>query len=186
MTTTTSGQPVDVRRSARRRRTVSAFWEDGVAVVAIPGHFSVAQEREWVQKMVRKLERKKAEAAKRPGGAATGDRELMEHALDLSARYLGGKSRPQSIKWVTNQNTRWGSATPSTESIRISNKLRGMPQWVIDYVILHELAHLVVASHNSRFWQLLDSYPETGRAKAFLEGAAFASSRGLTGERELD
>ncbi len=186
MTTTTTGQPVDVRRSARRQRTVSAFWEDGVAVVAIPGHFSAAEERDWVQKMVTRLERKKAEAAKRPGGAATGDNELMEHALSLSNRYLAGRARPQNIKWVSNQNTRWGSATPATASIRISNKLRGMPQWVIDYVILHELAHLLVASHNSRFWQLLDSYPETVRAKAFLEGAAFASSRGLTGDPELD
>ncbi|HET8795155.1 MAG TPA: YgjP-like metallopeptidase domain-containing protein [Arthrobacter sp.] len=186
MTTTTTGQPVEVRRSARRRRTVSAFWEDGVAVVAIPGHFSASEEREWVQKMVGRLEQKKAKAAQRPGGSATGDRELMDHALELSARYLAGRARPQSIRWVGNQNSRWGSATPATETIRISNKLRGMPQWVVDYVILHELTHLLVASHNARFWQLLEAYPETARAKAFLEGAAFASSRGLTGETGLD
>jgi hypothetical protein len=54
-----------------------------------------------------------------------------------------------------------------------------MPQWVIDYVLLHELAHLLVAGHNAAFWKLLEAYPETQRAKAFLEGVAFATSRGL-------
>lgn len=57
-----------------------------------------------------------------------------------------------------------------------------MPQWVIDYVLVHELAHLLVAGHNAHFWSLVDAYPETQRAKAFLEGVAFATSRGLTGE----
>lgn len=177
---------VEVRRSARRRRTVSAFWEDGVAVVAVPGHLSATEEREWVQKMVPRLQRKREQNARKVGGAASGDQELTEHAHRLSVRYLGGRAQPKSIKWVSNQNTRWGSATPSNESIRISDKMRGMPQWVIDYVILHELAHLLVAGHNTKFWQLLESYPHTGRAKAFLEGAAFATSRGLTGEAGLD
>ena len=61
----------------------------------------------------------------------------------------------------------------------MSDKLRPMPQWVIDYVLLHELAHLLVASHNAAFWRLLDAYPETGRAKAFIEGVSFATARGL-------
>jgi hypothetical protein len=55
-----------------------------------------------------------------------------------------------------------------------------MPQWVIDYVLLHELAHLLVAGHNAAFWKLLDAYPETARAKAFLEGVSYATSRGLS------
>lgn len=183
---TTSGPQVEVRRSARRRRTVTAFWEDGVAVVAVPGHLSAAEEREWVQKMVPRLQRKREQNARKLGGADFGDQDLVDHARQLSSRYLGGRAEPKSIKWVTNQNTRWGSATPANESIRISNKIRGMPQWVIDYVILHELAHLLVAGHNAKFWKLLDAYPDTEHAKAYLEGAAFASSRGLTGEAGLD
>jgi predicted metal-dependent hydrolase len=86
---------------------------------------------------------------------------------------------PTSVRWVSNQNSRWGSATPSDGSIRLSDKLRPMPQWVIDYVLLHELAHLLVAGHNAAFWKLLEAYPETERAKAFLEGVSFATSRGL-------
>ena len=59
-----------------------------------------------------------------------------------------------------------------------------MPQWVIDYVLLHELAHLLVAAHNAAFWRLLAAYPETERAKAFLEGVSFATARGLPADRD--
>ena len=110
-----------------------------------------------------------------PGGAAGGSgQEAAGHA-----KYLGGRAVPTSVRWVSNQNSRWGSATPAEGTIRLSDKLRPMPQWVIDYVLLHELAHLLVAAHNAAFWQLLEAYPETHRAKAFLEGVSFATGRGL-------
>ncbi|MEV7637459.1 M48 family metallopeptidase [Pseudarthrobacter enclensis] len=177
--TTPDGAPVEVRRSARRTRTVAAFWEDGTAVVAIPARFTAAQEAEWVGRMLAKLhrqgERRSASGRKRPAS----DAALAAHAAQLSARYLGGRAVPASVRWVSNQNSRWGSATPAEGTIRLSDKLKPMPQWVIDYVLLHELAHLLVAGHNAAFWKLLEAYPETQRAKAFLEGVAFATSRGL-------
>jgi hypothetical protein len=161
---------------------VAAFWENGTAVVAIPARFTAAQESEWVHRMLEKLhrqgERRSRQGSKRP---AT-DAALAAHAADLSASYFGGRAVPTSVRWVSNQNSRWGSATPSEGSIRLSNKLRPMPQWVIDYVLLHELAHLLVAGHNAAFWKLLEAYPDTMRAKAFLEGVSFATSRGLTGD----
>lgn len=176
---TDDGAPVVVRRSARRRRTVAAFWEDGKAVVAIPASFTKSQEREWVHRMLAKLkkqgERRSGQGSRRP---AT-DEVLAEHAAHLSRTYLGGRAVPTSVRWVSNQNSRWGSATPADGTIRLSNKLQSMPQWVIDYVLVHELAHLLVAGHNADFWKLVESYPETQRAKAFLEGVAFATSRGL-------
>ncbi|NYD76749.1 M48 metallopeptidase family protein [Arthrobacter cupressi] len=182
---THEGAPVVVRRSARRRRTVAAFWEDGTAVVAIPASFTQAQEREWVRRMLEKL-RKQGERRAQGAGRRrpSGDAELAAHAAELSARYLGGRSVPTSVRWVGNQNSRWGSATPAEGSIRLSDKLKPMPQWVIDYVLLHELAHLLVAGHNAAFWSLLDAYPETQRAKAFLEGVAFATSRGLRPDQD--
>ncbi len=177
----TAGPAVVVRRSARRRRTVAAFWEDGKAVVAIPAHFTKAQESEWVRRMVEKLQR---QGERRSGGKgrrpATGDVELAAHAATLSHRYFGGRAVPRSVRWVSNQNSRWGSATPADGTIRLSDKLRPMPQWVIDYVLLHELAHLLVAGHGPAFWRLLEAYPETERAKAFLEGVSFATARGLS------
>jgi predicted metal-dependent hydrolase len=176
------GSRVVVRRSARRRRTVAAFWEDGQAVVTIPAHFTKAQESEWVGRMLDKLKRQ-GERGRRGAGRrpAAGDAALFSHAAELSRRYLGGRAVPTSVRWVSNQNSRWGSATPAEGTIRLSDKLKPMPQWVIDYVLLHELAHLLVAGHNAAFWRLLDAYPETARAKAFLEGVAFASARGITG-----
>lgn len=175
---TAGGAPVEVRRSARRTRTVAAFWEDGTAVIAIPARFTAAQEREWVHRMLAKLHKqgeRRAAGRRRP---AT-DEALAAHAAHLSATYLDGRATPTSVRWVSNQNSRWGSATPAEGTIRLSDKLRPMPQWVIDYVLLHELAHLLVASHNAAFWRLLEAYPETQRAKAFLEGVSFATSRGL-------
>ncbi|MEO3942448.1 YgjP-like metallopeptidase domain-containing protein [Paenarthrobacter nicotinovorans] len=176
---TEDGAPVVVRRSSRRRRTVAAFWEDGKAVVAIPASFTKSQEREWVHRMLAKL---KKQGEQRPGKGrqrpAT-DEALAEHAAHLSRTYLGGRAVPTSVRWVSNQNSRWGSATPADGTIRLSNKLQPMPQWVIDYVMVHELAHLLVAGHNADFWRLVDAYPEAQRAKAFLEGVAFATSRGL-------
>ncbi len=178
--TTADGAPVEVRRSARRRRTVAAFWENGTAVVAIPASFSKAQEHEWVHRMLEKLRLQGARggrgAGRRPPRT---DAALASHAAELSAKYLGGRAVPSSVRWVSNQNSRWGSATPSEGTIRLSEKLQPMPQWVIDYVLLHELAHLLVAGHNAAFWRLLQAYPETERAKAFLEGVSFATSRGL-------
>lgn len=155
-------------------------------MVAIPAHFSVAQERLWVAKMVGKLETKGYGPA---GGAGRStekrrgsvDAELMTRAAALSSRYLAGKAVPVTVRWVKNQHARWGSATPAQRSIRLSDKLQGMPDWVVDYVLLHELSHLLVASHGPEFWELLRGYPQLERAKAFLEGVSYATSRGLQG-----
>ncbi|WP_422933721.1 M48 family metallopeptidase [Sinomonas sp. P47F7] len=166
--------PIEVRRSARRRKTVSAFWEGGTAVVAIPSRFTKAEEEHWVGRMVERLE---SSSARRAGRRS--DAELMERALELSAQYLGGRARPGSVRWVTNQSSRWGSCTPSDRSIRLSHQLEGMPSWVVDYVIVHELAHLLVAGHTAEFWSHVAAYPRVAEAKAFLEGVSFATARGL-------
>jgi predicted metal-dependent hydrolase len=171
---TRDGTPVVVKRSNRRRRTVSAAWRDGAAVISIPGHFTKTQELLWVRRMLEKLETRPAR-----GSAPRSDQDLLRRARELSGRYLSGRAEPASIRWVSNQNGRWGSATPARGTIRISDKIDGMPGWVVDYVILHELAHLLEAGHGPGFWQLLSGYPDLDRAKAFLAGAAYAMGRGL-------
>ena len=166
--------PVEVRRSARRRRTVSVDLRDGVAVVSIPASFTARQEKQWVERMVAKLHATSVRPAQSEAG-------LSERAAELSTRDLAGRGVPTSIRWVTNQNSRWGSATPASRAVRLSHKLQGMPEWVVDYVILHEMAHLIEPSHNGTFWALLKSYPHTETAKAFLLGAAYAADHGLSG-----
>jgi len=79
------------------------------------------------------------------------------------------------VRWVDNQRYRWGSCTPEDASIRISERVRGMPDWVIDYVILHELVHLIVPTHGSYFWALVGRYPKAERARGYLEGVSAAT-----------
>ncbi|MFV2121164.1 M48 family metallopeptidase [Streptomyces sp. Act-28] len=158
---------VEVRRSARRRRTVSAHREGDRTVVLIPARMSQAEERRWVGVMLDKL-------AARESRLRPGDSELAARAERLSAQYLGGRARPASVRWVSNQNARWGSCTPAEGSIRLSHRLQGMPEYVVDYVLLHELAHLLVPGHGPEFWRLLEPYPRTERARGYLEGVVAA------------
>ncbi|POX62294.1 metal-dependent hydrolase [Streptomyces sp. Ru62] len=159
---------IEVRRSARRRRTVSAYREGDRTVVLIPARMSKAEEQRWVTVMLDKLA---AQESKR----VLGDAELAERAERLSAQYFDGRPRPASVRWVTNQNTRWGSCTPAEGSIRLSHRLQGMPEYVVDYVLCHELAHLLVPGHGADFWRLLDAYPRTERARGYLEGVVAAA-----------
>jgi predicted metal-dependent hydrolase len=166
---------VEVRRSRRRRRTVAAYREDDRVVVLIPARLTRAEEKEWVATMLERLE--KSERRRRPSDAG-----LLRRARELSDRYLDGKARPHVVRWVDNQNSRWGSCTPSDRSIRLSRRLVGMPPWVVDYVLVHELAHLLEAGHTAAFWRLVDRYPKAERAKGFLEGVAVASHLGLVAD----
>jgi hypothetical protein len=161
------GSTVEVRRSRRRVSTVSAYRDGDRTIVAIPARFSRAQEREWVDRMLARLEAK--EQRRRPS-----DSELERRARELSEKYLAGRAAPSSVRWSSHQERRWGSCTLLDGSIRISDRVRGMPAWVLDYVILHELAHLLHAGHGAEFWALLDAYPRTERARGYLEGVSFA------------
>lgn len=168
---------VEVRRSGRRKSTVSAYRDGDRTVIAIPARFTRAQEREWVGRMLARLADK--ERRRRPS-----DTELAGRAADLSERYLGGIARPTSVRWAPNQGRRWGSCTMADRSIRLSTRLRGMPAWVLDYVLLHELAHLIHAGHGPGFWELLEVYPRTERARGFLEGVTFMQERSGDDEAE--
>ncbi|MGC0420648.1 hypothetical protein ABIA38_006178 [Embleya sp. AB8] len=167
-----SGAPyqgaVEVRRSARRRRTVSAYRDGDRTVVLLPGRMTQTEEKRWVGVMLERLAAQ--ERRRRPS-----DEDLAARARELSARYLDGRAEPASVRWVGNQNSRWGSCTPIDGTIRLSTRLRGMPTYVVDYVLLHELAHLLVPGHGPRFWTLLAAYPRTERARGYLEGVAAAS-----------
>jgi predicted metal-dependent hydrolase len=163
---------VEVRRSRKRRRTVSAYRENDKVVVLVPARFTRAEEREWVATMLARLDRQ--DKRRRPSDAG-----LKRRAAELSARYLDGLAEPLTVRWVANQNSRWGSCTPTDRSIRLSTRLQGMPSWVTDYVLVHELAHLIEAGHTATFWSWVDRYPKAERAKGFLEGVAAASHLGI-------
>jgi predicted metal-dependent hydrolase len=163
---------VEVRRSHRRTRTVSAYRKDGKVIVMIPARFTRAEESEWVDTMLGKLARSEQR------GRRT-DEQLMRRARELSRDYLDGRAQPASVRWVDNMTTRWGSCTTGEGTIRLSDRLRTMPTWVIDYVLLHEVAHLLEPNHNARFWSWVDRFPRSERAKGYLEGIAAAANLDL-------
>ena len=172
-------EEVEVRRSARRRRTVSAYRDGERTIVLIPARMSRQEERQWVSRMLERLGAQ--ERRRRPS-----DEALLVRAGELSRRHLGGRAEPVSVRWVENQATRWGSCTPADGSIRISTRLRGLPSWVLDYVLVHELAHLMVPGHGPRFWGLVEDFPRTERARGFLEGWSLARGDGSIADENGD
>ena len=159
---------VEVRRSKRRRLTVSAYRDGERIVVLLPAHMTRKQEAEWVEEMVARIEKSERQAV------LTED-QLYGRAIELSDAYLGGLATPRSVRWVSNQKQRWGSCTPADRTIRLSERIQAMPQWVVDYVIVHELAHLLEPGHDAAFWGWVDHYPHAERAKGYLLGWSGAS-----------
>jgi len=156
---------------------VSAYREGDRTVVLIPARMTRAEERRWVAVMVERLSAQ--EQRRRPT-----DEGLLRRARELSARYLDGRADPGSVRWVSNQSARWGSCTPADNSIRLSTRLQGMPPYVVDYVLVHELAHLIVGGHGPDFWALLAAYPKTERARGYLDGVAAAAGLDLSDEAD--
>lgn len=166
----TPAQPrIEIRRSRRRRRTVSAHRDGETTVVLMPTGLTPEQEDAHVRSLLARLER--ADRRRRPS-----DAELMDRATRLSNRWLAGRAVPTSVRWVGNQSRRWGSCTTTEGAIRLSDRLRGMPEYVIDAVLLHELAHLVEPHHGPAFHALLADYPDREKALGFLAGVTWASS----------
>jgi predicted metal-dependent hydrolase len=148
-------------------RTASARLAGGVLFVRVPAELSPPEERELVAKLATRIVRRH-----RSEGT---DVEARARAL---ARRLGLPG-PRSVRWVDNQNTRWGSCTVTTGDIRVSRRLAGLPLWVLDYVLVHELAHLVEHGHTPAFWALVSRYELAERARGYL------MAKGLDGDDEV-
>ena len=157
---------------------VSARREGDTVIVFIPGWMSEDEESHWVDEMVRRLERSEA---RRRSPARAGDDALLRRSMELSRRYLDGRAEPVSVRWVAPMRTRWASCTPADATIRVSERLRDAPAWVLDYVLVHELAHLLEPGHDEAFWSWVQRYPRTERAIGYLEGLAAAAGLGLVG-----
>lgn len=153
---------VEVRRSARRKRTVAARLERGNLIVYVPARLSAAEEAKWVEAMRARLEAKERRRRLNSSG------DLERRAQELNKQYFGGQLSWTSLSYVGNQNSRYGSCTVAKATIRLSETLLDMPPWVRDYVLVHELAHLVVPNHSAEFWALVSRYPLTERARGYL------------------
>ncbi len=174
-TASTDGPRIEVRRSTRRRRTATAYRDRDTIVVLIPARVSRTEERTLVADLVSKVLAREGRT-----GPPTTDHDLRQRAESLARRLLDGPDgppKPAAVRWVDNQQQRWGSCTPSTSVIRLSSRLQAMPDWVVDYVLLHELAHLVEPGHTPAFRALVTRYPQAERAEGFLAGYSAACHR---------
>ena len=164
--------PLEVRiiRSARRKKSVGAQIKDGVVEVTVPTWMSRAESDKFAEQFRKRFEKTRASTSV----------DLAARAKSLSRTY--GLPKPLSIRWVTNQNSRWGSCTPTDSTIRINNRLAKVPTWVLDYVIVHEICHLRHPNHSSEFWMLVNTYPLTERARGFLLGMGFVDDDAADGD----
>jgi predicted metal-dependent hydrolase len=154
--------PVQVTRSKRSRKTVSARYRDGIMHVTIPWWMSATEEQTWVANMQQRFARANRKT----------DTALMDRAAQLARQYK--LPLPASVVWTRELTSRWGSCTIDTASIRINGKLASAPSWVVDYVLVHELAHLVHADHSPAFWDVVNRYPKAERSIGFLMGMGLA------------
>lgn len=165
-----------VRESRRRKRTMTAFREQGHIVVVVPAHMSEQSRRTHVPALVESFLAREARRS-----APRGEQELTARASALFTRYVtpvtGVSAPPLGVRWVDTMARRWASCTVTTGEIRVSDRLLTMPGWVLDYVLVHEVTHLVEHDHSPRFWEIVHGYPDAWRARGFLEGVEHAAGR---------
>ena len=142
----------------------------------LPARMTRAEEAHWVAEMLHRLQRSET---RRRSPARASDTALFMRCAELSARYLANRPKPASVRWVPPMRTRWASCTPADRTIRVSERLREVPSWVLDYVLVHELVHLLVPGHGPDFWALVRKYPRTDRAVGYLEGLSAAAGLGI-------
>ncbi len=167
---------VEVRISKRRKKTSEAKWVAGRIVVSVPAHLSAESRQKTVDWLVERL------LTRHQLQSGLTDDDLLARAIELSDRYLVG-AHPVSVRWVTNQTARWGSCSYYSGHIRVSHRLRVVPEWVLDSVLVHEVAHLTHADHSPAFHKLAGAYPRHKEAGIFLAGYGLGLSNPVPAER---
>ena len=147
---------VEVVRSKRRRKTVSARLDGDIVRVSMPAWMSKADEQRYVVELVGRLERR--ERRERT--------DVQARAIALARRY--DLPEPGLVGWMADCKSQWATCTSATGEIRVAERVAEFPAWVLDYVLVHELAHLAVPNHSARFWALVNRYPKAERARGFL------------------
>ncbi len=153
---------IEIRSSNRRRKSGVAYWENGRIVVVVPGRMSRSASETFAKQLAEGL-------LSRSATRHASDGALAARAAELGDRYFDGV-RPASIRWSTRQLKRWGSCSLHSREIRIAARLQTVPEWVLDAVIVHELAHLIEANHTARFYSLTARYERHDEAHVYLDG----------------
>lgn len=175
-----AGLTVELVRSAKRRRTISARLDGTRLIVQVPAGLTPAEELAWAEKLGSRI------LATRRRRALNDDSALAARAHDLNHRFFQGRLRLAEIRYVTNQRYRFASCSPHSRTIRVSDRVAKLPDWVRDAVIVHELAHLVEANHSDRFWELANRYPLMERARGYLMAVGLEDGIGEEDDEDGD
>jgi predicted metal-dependent hydrolase len=161
---------VEVIRDGRLRTRLHWEWNGDRVRIRVPHRIPQQQLDQHVAEIVEQVKQKRAQVRGRA------DAELEAIARRVNRAYLGGEIAWHSIRWVSNMHKRLGSCTvsgPTRGDIRISDRLKGWPLWVLEYVIVHELTHIRYPNHSPDFWAAVHRYPQAERARGFVLGVAF-------------
>ena len=162
---------VEITRDKRLRKSVRWTLKHDTIQIRAPMHITARELDRLTDDIIARVLKQRASTRKRNDG------ELERRARATNRRYFGGELRWHTIRWVSNMTTRLGSCTSGGTTdgdIRISDRIKPWPDYVIDYVIAHELAHRKYPNHSAAFWDYLAQYPHTERARGFIEGIAYA------------
>lgn len=170
----------EITRSKRRTSTVSARLDGDVLRIQAPHDIPEPELKAIIEKLSARLEKRRTRRD------LNSSKELMARAQDLNKAFFKGQLRIASLEYVTNQERRFGSCSPRTGRIRISHRLAAMPAWVRDYVLVHEMAHLVHPNHGKRFWALVNKFPMAERARGYLMAVGMEAASDGSGEEQED
>ena len=170
---------IKVIRSPDRKKTIQAKIVGETLVIYLPTGLHREEEGKLIEKMKQKIEKKKLKTQ------ANKDDYLQKRFDDFNRMYFDRKLKANSIEFVSNQRWVRGSCTPSKGTIRISHKLLEMPKWVLDYVIMHEMSHLLYPNHSKAFWNKVGEYKFTERARGFLMAKGMEESEAETNGNDV-
>jgi predicted metal-dependent hydrolase len=156
---------VKIIRSHRRKRTVSARLDKDVLLVSAPLMISGERLGRIIDDLKSRFERKKLKEE------LDQKQDLTEIAATLNQEYFDNKLKINSIVYAPNQNRQFGCCSYREGNIRISHRVGLMPKWVRNYVLVHEMAHLVVPNHSRAFWEIVARYKLAERARGYLLAA---------------
>jgi len=155
---------IRIIRSAKRRKTVQARERGGVLEILAPARMPDKQLAPIIENLQARIDRRRKLSQ-------MDDQALERRANLLNREYFDSLLHWQSIGWVSNQDKRLGSCSAKRGTIRISHRVAEMPRFVQDYVIVHELAHVIEPNHGPGFWELVNRYPRAERARGYLMAA---------------
>jgi predicted metal-dependent hydrolase len=153
---------MEVRRTGRRKKTVAAVREGQLTVLYAPLRMPNYEIEEMAQELQQRLDQIDPRAY-------YSDQELLDRAEYLSANYLFSAAQPKSVAWSEKLTSAWGICNPLHQTINLATRLKGLPQYVIDYVLLHELVHLVCTNHGKEFDSFMKLFEKKERAEGYLD-----------------